>query len=576
MSLRWPYYHVVPKEFKTNLAFRRKLITTANRSRYTKHEIWMACKRDLLFWINTFAFGLEPRPPDDPSERRDTRFPFITWDYQDATLTKLATCLGREDVLIEKTRDMGASWMVCLLFLWRWQFYNQETFACLSRNEALVDNVGNPDAIFSKFDFVLKCQPDWLTPRFTRKKLLLLNNDYGGVITGESTNEFAGSGGRNTGMFMDEFAKVPNDEAVWQSALSTSKCHIVVSTHLGLGTAFYKLKSSIKEQVRLHWTLHPLKREGLYKTVTGQVRSTWYDAECGRMMNAQQIKQELDIDPAGSAYQFFEDSRLRPIELAQRREPVVRGEIDYEDGTWNPREFVKAPEGRLLLYVPLDINNRPPNIPLVIGMDNSTGSGSSNSAAVGICPLTGEQVLAFTTPNMMVHEFAQYMVALCKWWKGEDGKAPLLIWETPGPGEFCGRKILEYGYVNVYYRRDDLSVKKTVAPKPGWVTTAESKKTLLEEFRHAVYTGAVKIHDREVYKEALEFVYQEGGKTVEHHGTKSSDPTGARLNHGDRVIGAALSWWVAKKKPGAPVAVKELPASCFARRRKEWESRDAD
>src|ERR1035437_1166729 len=174
------------KGIVANVHYRRDLIKWAAADKDRKRTIWIACKRDFLYFVNVFAVGLEPRD-NQLGFTDEKRFPFITWPYQDETLTRMADMLGRESMYMEKSRDMGASWMMLLLFLWRWLFYPYESFLLISRNEKQVYELGNPDALFSKLQFMLDLLPKWLQPSYTMKKLALINDDTNSVINGEST-----------------------------------------------------------------------------------------------------------------------------------------------------------------------------------------------------------------------------------------------------------------------------------------------------------------------------------------------------------------------------------------------------
>ena len=84
-----------------------------------QRNLWDACSRDILYWINTFVWTFDPRKPNP-------KIPFITYEYQDEAFLAMDEALpgaGGEfkghDVIIEKSRDMGASWICLTLFAWR-------------------------------------------------------------------------------------------------------------------------------------------------------------------------------------------------------------------------------------------------------------------------------------------------------------------------------------------------------------------------------------------------------------------------------------------------------------------------
>ena len=121
------------------------------------------CKQDILFYINTFGYIFEPRDAK--------RLPFITYMFQDPCLLELRDAVGEHDIVVEKSRDMGASWMCVYVLEWFWHFYKDETFLFLSRKEELVDKKGDPKELFSKLDFIHKMQPPWLRPIAKRRQM---------------------------------------------------------------------------------------------------------------------------------------------------------------------------------------------------------------------------------------------------------------------------------------------------------------------------------------------------------------------------------------------------------------------
>ena len=50
-----------------------------------------------------------------------------------------------------------------------------------------------------------------------------------------------------------------------------TNCRLFNSTHKGAASAFYRLTLGKIKKVSLHWSLHPLKSEGMYYFKEGQV-----------------------------------------------------------------------------------------------------------------------------------------------------------------------------------------------------------------------------------------------------------------------------------------------------------------
>src|SRR5688572_16531421 len=98
------FHQRVPRSFKANLAFRRSVLTQCQGNPDAQAAALEACRQDPLFWANTFVWTYDPRP-------RVKFLPFCSWPIQDECITRIIEAVdGRHDFLIEKSRDMGASW----------------------------------------------------------------------------------------------------------------------------------------------------------------------------------------------------------------------------------------------------------------------------------------------------------------------------------------------------------------------------------------------------------------------------------------------------------------------------------
>lgn len=266
------------------------------------------CTDDVFFWFNHFAWTYDPR------ERADrATVPFILWDYQVELITWLlqnieATMgsIERRNLAIEKSRDMGASWVVFLFALWAWLFRNYSILIG-SRKMEEVDVLGDMDTPFEKMRMVLRRQPSYLLPpNFDWKnnsKQGVLINPLGGEITGEASTADFGRGGRKTLIIFDEFAAFERDEPAWASAAQSTNVRLAISTPNGPHNKFARLVAGKdKERVdtkRLHWSIHPVKSAGLIHTASGALTSPWYEAQKATM-SEEDIAKELDINYATS------------------------------------------------------------------------------------------------------------------------------------------------------------------------------------------------------------------------------------------------------------------------------------
>lgn len=614
-----PHYELVPKDFDANLRFRASMIREAASDPSSAAQIRTMCAEDLLFYVNTFCWTYDPR-----TDVRVT--PFITYtDFQDEAMLTIASCIrDGHDFAMPKSRDMGASWMGLTVFEWCWHFERDLSFLLVSRNEDYVDKRGNPKALFWKIDFLHEHQPHWLLPRGrwlgwkdpNRKLLHLRNDETNSVIDGESTTGDAGRGDRRTAMFIDEHAAFELNDGfrVLRATRDTTKCRGFNSTPQGANNAFYEVVHKTAARVlRLHWSKHPEKNKGLYTTdeETGEVRllddfcgmvevrrkgelevrevwypdeypfelddqdpkvrSPWYDNECARCVSPQEIAQELDIDFLGSDFPFFDPRFILILRKRYCRAPDVKGELEYCRETLEPKRFRLDPRGRVWLWLDLRDDRPPKDVRFVLGSDVSAGTGASNSVTVAASRDTGEKVMTFRTPNMRPYQFAEYSIALAKWFNGG-----FMAWDASGPtGQTFTKRVIVSGYGHVYYRRNEKKVTRKVSDEPGYYLNPQAREALLEDYRAALSDHRYINRSDIGMEECLQFVRTPQG--IEHSAAANSqDPSGARTAHGDEVIADALACLgVVERQVQKKAEEPKEPVGSLAWRRKERARRAA-
>lgn len=535
-ELNTPYVDLVPKDIDANLAFRADLIQQAATDVAFRRELWSMCARDLLFYVNFACWTFDPR-------KRPSIIPFITWDYQDKGLERLFDSINSNDVLIEKSRDMGASWLILTVFQHSWQFLDLCTFLMVSRNEDLVDKPDDPDSLFWKVDFLLEHQPKWMRPRLTRTSLKLLNEDTGSTIIGASTTSETSRGGRKTAILFDEFAAVTDGAAMLSASRDNTNSRFFNSTPQGMGNAFYQLiqKGEI-ERLRFHWTQHPEKAAGLYRDKSGRERSPWYDLQCKRAGHAVEIAQELDIDYVGSGYQFYDAEAIRHHISTYSCDPYSIGDLAYSEHDCVPIEFRSHPKGTLKLWLNVHDGGRPPaDGEYVIGADIATGTGASNSSLSIGNRITREKVGKYVTPNLRPEGLAKIAVALARWFNGAQ-----IIPEATGPGRNFIDAVLETGYRNLWWKRNEESLDKKQSMIPGWHATKSAKIALHGDYRKALGSSEVVPQlinrDMDALNECHNLVFTPAGGVEHVSATNTIDPTGAKDNHSDTVTSDALMW----------------------------------
>jgi len=559
MNPKAPFVHLVPKDRRKNIEFRRKILRLAHANRELQHILWLMCSHDPLFCINTFGWTYDPR-------KKVNRIPFITYAYQDdAILTLVKAVEDGEDALIEKSRDMGASWLCLYAFDWFFIFQPMTSFLLVSRKEDLVDKTEDPDALMWKLDFLHENLPSWLRPNVHATKLHRYNMDNGSTIDGSSTTGDVGRGGRRKACLLDEFASVDDGHAVLNATRDMTNCRLFNSTPKGQANAFYDMRENPGvANLRMHWTLHPEKAQGLYYSDEDQkYRSPWYDKQCERAAHPMEIAQELDIDYLGSDYQFFDELVLKAYRAEHIRPPYMVGELGYNEKL-EPEDFSEGPKGRMQLWMYLDTKDEPPrDRKYTVAADIATGTGASNSVIVASDDLTQEKVLEFVSPHVEPYELGKIAVVIARWLGGA-----YMIWEANGPGRTFGRAVIESGYRNIYFRQEDKGLTPKPSDVPGWYATKENKLDLLGSYRKVLKTGEFINRSREALNECSQYVFMANGTVAHSRSANTIDPSGARENHGDRVTADALCWKATRGRKQIEKVARPVPVRSFEARRR--------
>lgn len=476
----------------------------------------------------------------------------------------------RQELLIEKSRDMGATWCIIFALQYLWLFHDDMSFLLLSRKEEEVDDPTEHKALFQKLDFINNHLPGFLIPPTQRLALRLKNLANNSSFGGESTNKNAGRSNRATLILLDEFAAVDNGAQINMATAHTTYNRIFNSTVQAPNTEFSRLRRSGIDKIRMHWSEHPEKNEGLYTSernkdgefelrilsderdpsyqyiLDGKLRSPWYDAEC-KLLAPDVIARELDIDEAAGSKQFFDNAVIDRVKAMHSQAPYRIGNLQYDPKTLQVASsipFRDDLEGTLKLWTILDERHRPPRQARYrVACDIATGTGASNSVLVVGNLITREKVAEYAFPKIKPEAFARFAMAVGNWFKGLDDCAEL-IWESNGPGRIFGDCVLAENYPRFYTRDHKGDFKPEYA---GWHSSPETRTVALADYRDALAGGTILERSAATLDECRDFMYV--GTEIVHAGSTTDDPSGAKANHGDRVTATMLLWLGVSKAP---------------------------
>lgn len=269
-----------PPDYTAEYLRRFKFLNVLNEDEELRSGVMAHYKNNCLAWINDFCMTFDPRNVS-PIPRL---LPFVLFPRQVDFILFLQSCLAdKQHGLIEKSRDMGASWLACAFSVWLWLYVPGSVIGWGSRKEEYVDKKGDPKAIFPKIRQIIESLPRWMLPRgFNMDRhapyMRCINPENGSTITGEAGDNI-GRGGRTSIFFKDESAHYERPELVEAALGDNTDVQIDMSSVNGSANVFYRRRMAGeiwtpgctiapgKTRVFiLDWREHPGKTQAWYDT----------------------------------------------------------------------------------------------------------------------------------------------------------------------------------------------------------------------------------------------------------------------------------------------------------------------
>ncbi len=317
-------------------------------------------------FIEHWCYTFDPR---NAGTEKPTKIPFVLFPRQREFIEFLHACVRSESAgLVEKSRDMGATWLCVSFSVWLFLFHKDATIGWGSRKAASVDHIGDMSSIFEKIRWQMRCMPPAFWPfgfepdKHMSYMKIICPAAGGASITGESGDDI-GRGGRTLVYFKDESAHYEHPESIEAALGDNTRVQIDISSVNGLGNVFHKKRENGIEWNggKIHrgqtnvfvmdWSDHPEKTRA------------WYDERRARDESnglLHLFAQEIDRNYAASV-----DGVVIPLEW-------VRSAIDAHVA-------LKWPDA--------------PNDPVFAALDVADGGGDRNALAVreGVTLLSIEQ-----------------------------------------------------------------------------------------------------------------------------------------------------------------------------------------
>lgn len=221
-----------PPDFQGELARRLELerVTGSSPEMIAAAKAFYA--QSLSAFVADCCWVYEPR---NASAGDPVRLPVVLFPRQREFLEWLVEHYrAKASAPVEKSRDSGATWMMCCFAVWLWLFEPGSSFGFGSRKEELVDRAGDMNSIFEKIRSIVRNLPWYLVPAGFNEKThsnfrRLLNPENEAAIVGEAGANI-GRGGRTTIYGVDESAFVEQAEAVEAALSATTDVRIDISS----------------------------------------------------------------------------------------------------------------------------------------------------------------------------------------------------------------------------------------------------------------------------------------------------------------------------------------------------------
>lgn len=546
---------------------------------------WILTAPQIAF--DTFFFGYNPR-----LKAGYRNVPFILRPNQIKLVDELKDCIvdNPHDLLIDKSRDEGATEIIVGFYDILWLIVPETSFLVGSRKEQYVDSateikgnrvIGDHRCLFYKLLYKIATAPVWLRPRFVKSHMRFENLDNGSLTSGEATNPNFGAGDRRTSILVDEMGRVESNLAlsIRESVSDVSDSVVYNSTHwYGWGHAFGRLRRQQLGQIKVFlmpWYLNPDKSKGFYISPEfdkleildknykfpenypfildgkNKFRSIWYDKEAKRR-SPRDLACNVDMNPAMAGDIFFDPQVLDRLRSQYIKQPKYTGSFtfDVKSKSGNNRiyniKFRKNVKDEFKWWLDLERNRPDQEHTYLVSCDISLGTGGSNSVAKIYDLVTFELAGMFLTPHLTPSDFCDYVMAICNWVGGQN-RFPFLVWEANGPGILFDQRRKLFGYSNIFL--DTITRSKTPkrTKRPGFYTTKTSKYDALLELRAALAEGLKKnptgkylrIYDELTFNEYDDYIFYDNGDIgLSGNVTETGE---AKKAHGDTVITDAMA-----------------------------------
>ena len=525
-------YQVLDKNMKAQ-AYERELCFSdrfpqTNLIHFCRNHIWIEEPRK--FYLDLYGF-------------QNTMIPFCPFDFQQDFLIEVRDrIVAGTDLLCEKSRDMGATWMVLVVMVWFFLNPNMSgsQFLLGSNKFENVDSKGLMNTLFQKLRFILENMHKSIYPKsgIIDNVGKIINVDNSASFTGEANNVNYSRSGRFLATVLDEFSFwQETDSQAWTSTSDSTNCRIVVSTPNGFGRKFTDLRfSGAIDVFTLHWSDHPLKAAGLFRgrhpfddEKKEVALSPWYLGECERRKDdpLANVGQELDIDYLTSGTPYFKNQMKYLADVLKKWDnEQSRSYAHYEiNNDGRDVSLFKSYGGRLVIRKEpvAGWRNR-----YLISADVAEGLEHSDNSVLYVYDRVDLKDVAWFAGRIDTHVFAMLLAHM-----GYRYSGCCIAVERNNHGHAVLQE-LKLRYSNIYRDVDSTKIVDVEKVQLGVHTNLASKPIMMGKLRQILDSRCEGVFDRHFYDEARTLMQSpKNGKIGAVHGARD-----------DRVVAQAIKFKV--------------------------------
>ncbi len=456
-----------------------------------------------------------------PKDSSKGFIPFILNDAQKIVLDKIEEQMrttGKVRAIILKGRQMGLSTFTTARVFWK------SYFNAYNKSVVMAHDAATSDALFNMSRNIIDYMDDDFRPEFKRsnaKEIMFEHNDSGYRLYTAGSPE-AGRGTTPTIAHLSEVAFWAADEKIlaglFQGISQADGTEVILeSTANGVGNEFHRLwkdaEAGKNEYIPIFvpWFLMPEYRrkapEGFVLEAEEEILQKRFNLD-----NDQLYWRRLKVAESGSdkfrqeypctADEAFVVSGSNVFNLEKLNKLIPQPILAQRDFDFEKTLFEDARHGSLTIYKYPKFDEA-----FCIGADVSLGVGKDYSTAVIMNKQ--RQIVAMYRNNLIdPSKFGDLLFYLGRYYNNA-----LLAPESNSMGIATINRLIQMGYVNLYYQTKIANMSKEEGTRPGWRTTVSSKPAIIGVLKNAIEEEDIWIPSPLIINEMMNYVTDETGKT---------------------------------------------------------------